>query len=42
VYSLVTGECLDTAGYSPRPGHEPRLATYPVEVRDGVVHVAVR
>lgn len=42
VYSLVTGECLETAGYSPRAGQEPRLAKYPVEVRDGVVHVAVR
>lgn len=42
VYSLVTGECLETAGYSPRAGQEPRLVKYPVEVRDGVVHVAVR
>lgn len=34
VWDLVTGECLDAAGKDPVD-----LATFPVEVRDGVVHV---
>jgi nitrite reductase (NADH) small subunit len=41
VYSLVTGECLETAGYAPRPGLAPRLATFPVRVSDGVVSVGL-
>lgn len=41
VYSLVTGECLETAGYAPRPGLAPRLATFPVRVADGVVSVGL-
>ncbi|SDS89916.1 nitrite reductase small subunit NirD [Paraoerskovia marina] len=39
VYSLRSGLCLDPVGYEPRPGHEPVLVTYPVDVRGGVVHV---
>lgn len=41
VYSLVTGACLDTAGYAPRSGLAPRLATFPVRVADGVVSVGL-
>lgn len=41
VFSLLTGECLETAGYSPKPGLDADLRAFPVEVRDGVVHVAV-
>ena len=41
VYSRVTGACLDTAGYAPRPGLAPRLATFPVRVADGVVSVGL-
>jgi nitrite reductase (NADH) small subunit len=40
VFSLRTGRCLDAAGYTPRPGLGPDLATFPVRVLDGVVHVA--
>ncbi len=40
VFALRTGQCLESVGYSPQPGHGPDLVTYPVEVRDGVVHVA--
>ena len=40
VFSLLTGACLETAGYRPRGGHEPDLRTWPVEVVDGVVLVA--
>ncbi|PRY63193.1 assimilatory nitrite reductase (NAD(P)H) small subunit [Knoellia remsis] len=35
VFDLRTGECLDAVGKEPVP-----LAVWPVEVRDGVVHVA--
>ncbi|MCC2593880.1 nitrite reductase small subunit NirD [Tessaracoccus sp. OS52] len=42
VFDLVTGRCLETAGYTPVVGLGPDLATWPVEVRDGVVHVATR
>lgn len=41
VFSLVTGECLVAADQSPRDGLPPDLATYPVEIRDGVVHVGL-
>ncbi|GII98443.1 ferredoxin [Sediminihabitans luteus] len=41
VFSLLTGECLDPVGYSPRPGHGPDLVAHRVEVRDGVVHVGL-
>ncbi|QIK84530.1 nitrite reductase small subunit NirD [Sanguibacter sp. HDW7] len=34
VWDLVTGECLDAAGKEPVD-----LPAFPVEVRDGVVHV---
>ena len=39
VFDLATGRCLDEAGYSPRPGIAADLATWPVAVHDGVVHV---
>ena len=39
VFDLTTGRCLDAVGYPPRPGLAPDLATWPVEVIDGVVHV---
>ena len=39
VFSLRTGRCLETAGYSTVPGHGPDLTTYEVTVVDGVVHV---
>jgi nitrite reductase (NADH) small subunit len=41
VFSLLTGECLVTADKSPKDGLSPDLTTYPVEVRDGVVHVGL-
>lgn len=41
VFSLVTGECLVRADKEPRDGLRPDLTTYPVRVRDGVVHVGV-
>jgi nitrite reductase (NADH) small subunit len=40
VFDLTTGRCLDAVGFSPRPGLAPDLATWTVEVIDGVVHVA--
>ncbi|GAA3222722.1 nitrite reductase small subunit NirD [Oerskovia jenensis] len=41
VFALETGECLDPVGFLPVLVAGPDLATWPVEVRDGVVHVAV-
>ncbi|MFD2797706.1 nitrite reductase small subunit NirD [Promicromonospora vindobonensis] len=41
VFSLVTGECLVAADKSPKGDLSPDLATYPVEIRDGVVHVGL-
>ncbi|MFF2620911.1 nitrite reductase small subunit NirD [Oerskovia jenensis] len=41
VFALETGECLDPVGFLPVLAAGPGLATWPVEVRDGVVHVAV-
>ncbi len=35
VFDLRTGECLDAVGKEPQS-----LRSWPVEVRDGVVHVA--
>lgn len=35
VFDLLTGECLDTT-----KGERTPLVTWPVEVRDGVVHLA--
>ena len=40
VFDLATGRCLDRVGFEPVDGRGPDLATWPVEVRDGVVHVA--
>jgi nitrite reductase (NADH) small subunit len=41
VFSLLTGECLVAADKTPK-GHLPAdLVTYPVEIRDGVVHVGL-
>lgn len=42
VFDLTTGRCLEAAGYVPVQGLSPDLATWPVEVRDGVVHVGLR
>lgn len=42
VFDLTTGRCLETAGYAPVEGLAPDLATWPAEVRDGVVDVGVR
>jgi nitrite reductase (NADH) small subunit len=41
VFSLLTGTCLETAGYKPKAGHDPDLRTWPVEVVDGVVLVGI-
>jgi nitrite reductase (NADH) small subunit len=41
VFSLVTGECLVAADKSPKGDLSPNLTTYPVEIRDGVVHVGL-
>lgn len=41
VFELATGRCLDTGGKEPRPGLSGDLASYPVVVADGVVHVRV-
>jgi nitrite reductase (NADH) small subunit len=41
VFSLVTGECLVAADKSPKGDLSPDLRTYPVEIRDGVVHVGL-
>lgn len=41
VFSLLTGVCLETVGYSPRGGRAPDLRVWPVEVVDGVILVAV-
>lgn len=41
VFSLVTGECLVAADKTPKNGLPADLATYPVEIRDGVVHVGL-
>ena len=42
VFDLATGRCLEAAGYVPVQGLAPDLATWRVEVRDGVVHVGNR
>lgn len=39
VFSLVTGQCLDPLDSEPRPGLSPHLATYPVTVDNGQVHL---
>ncbi|MGW8566501.1 nitrite reductase small subunit NirD [Isoptericola sp. NPDC055881] len=41
VFELHTGRCLDAAGKEPRAGLAGDLASYPVAVRDGVVHVGI-
>ncbi|RXR25513.1 nitrite reductase small subunit NirD [Oerskovia turbata] len=41
VFALETGECLDPVGFLPVLAAGPDLATWPVEVRDGVVNLAV-
>ncbi|MFD2026894.1 nitrite reductase (NAD(P)H) small subunit family protein [Promicromonospora aerolata] len=41
VFSLVTGECLVVADKSPQGDLSPDLTTYPVVIRDGVVHVGL-
>lgn len=39
VFSLVTGECLDAMDKEPVGGPSPHLATYPVTVDNGQVHL---
>ncbi|AEG44946.1 nitrite reductase small subunit NirD [Isoptericola variabilis] len=41
VFALRDGRCLEAGGKTPVRGHGAHLATYPVEVRDGVVHVGL-
>ena len=41
VFSLITGKCLVAADKSPKQDLPPDLAIYPVEVRDGVIHVGL-
>ncbi|WP_129782969.1 nitrite reductase small subunit NirD [Promicromonospora panici] len=41
VFSLITGECLVAADKTPKGDLPPNLTTYPVEIRDGVVHVGL-
>lgn len=41
VFDLATGRCLERAGFEATDAVED-LRTWPAEVRDGVVHVAVR
>ncbi|MGF0117589.1 nitrite reductase small subunit NirD [Promicromonospora sp. Marseille-Q5078] len=41
VFELHTGRCLDAAGKEPRAGLSGDLASYPVAVADGVVHVGI-
>lgn len=41
VFSLISGQCLVAADKTPKEGLSPHLATYPVEVRDGVIHVGL-
>lgn len=41
VFSLVTGECLAAADKTPKGDLSPNLLTYPVEIRDGAVHVGL-
>ncbi|ADG74670.1 nitrite reductase (NAD(P)H), small subunit [Cellulomonas flavigena DSM 20109] len=41
VFDLRTGTCLDPAGKTPAEGRSPDLRTWPVQVVDGEVRVAV-
>jgi nitrite reductase (NADH) small subunit len=41
VFALRSGDCLESGGKTPLPGHGAHLATFPVEVRDGVVLVGL-
>ncbi|MFE6971923.1 nitrite reductase (NAD(P)H) small subunit [Isoptericola sp. NPDC057653] len=41
VFELHTGRCLDAAGKEPRAGLAADLASYPVVVTGGVVHVGI-
>ncbi|WP_454850977.1 nitrite reductase small subunit NirD [Promicromonospora soli] len=41
VFSLVTGECLVSADKTPKGDRSPNLTTYPVQIRDGVIHVGL-
>ena len=41
VFALRTGACLDAAGKAPVAGRAPDLRTWPVQVVDGDVRVAV-
>jgi len=39
VFSLITGECLVTMDKAPVDGLDTKLATYPVTVDNGQVHI---
>lgn len=41
IFELATGRCLEAAGKEPHAGLSGDLASYPVVVADGVVHVGV-
>ncbi|MCA5895160.1 nitrite reductase small subunit NirD [Isoptericola sp. NEAU-Y5] len=41
VFELSSGRCLEAAGKEPREGLSGDLASYPVVVADGVVHVGL-
>ncbi|MEV0894461.1 nitrite reductase small subunit NirD [Promicromonospora sp. NPDC050262] len=41
VFSLATGTCLVLADKTPKDDLPADLVTYPVEVRDGVIHVGL-
>ncbi|MFI6427986.1 nitrite reductase small subunit NirD [Promicromonospora sp. NPDC050880] len=41
VFSLVTGTCLVLADKAPKDDLPPDLLTYPVEVREDVIHVGL-
>lgn len=41
VFSLLTGACLETVGYSPKGGSAPDLRVWPVEVVGEVILVGI-
>lgn len=41
VFALRDGRCLEAGGRTPVGGHGAHLTAFPVEMRDGVVHVGL-
>ncbi|WP_402467397.1 nitrite reductase small subunit NirD [Isoptericola aurantiacus] len=41
VFSLASGECLESGGKTPKAGLGTHLEPFAVDVRDGVVHVGL-